>query len=392
MYPDISYILHDLIGTDRDNWLSIFKTFGLFLVLAILVAALILRAELRRRQAISQFSGRREEVTQARRVSPADYLLNGFFGFLIGFKLPYAIANFAALKQDAAEVILSFKGSLIGGILGAALLIAYYVVYDRTQRNKLPGNRVVTVFPADRIGVITTIAAISGVVGAKVFALIEDLPSFFADPVGVFFSGSGLAIYGGLIGGFAGVFWYLRNKDIPVLPVMDAVAPALIVAYGVGRIGCQLSGDGDWGIAAPPVPPSWLLPDWMWSYDFPHNVINEGTETVAGCTDRYCSRLADPRYPTSFYETLMAFTIGGILWVLRKRLTVIPGALFALYLLFNGVERFFIEFVRVNDRYDVLGFQLSQAQIIALLLVVAGMLMGWWTVWRARRGGDIAGA
>ncbi|MGB3546236.1 MAG: hypothetical protein WBA17_04640, partial [Saprospiraceae bacterium] len=80
MYPDISYILHDIIGTDRDNWLSIFKTFGLFLVLAILVAALILKSELRRRQAAGQFSGRREEMTQARRVSPADYLMNSFFG------------------------------------------------------------------------------------------------------------------------------------------------------------------------------------------------------------------------------------------------------------------------------------------------------------------------
>jgi len=85
---------------------------------------------------------------------------------------------------------------------------------------------------------------------------------------------------------------------------------------------------------------------------------------------------------------LMAFAIGGILWALRKRLTDLPGLLFSIYLFLNGVERFFIEFARVNDRYNVLGFELSQAQIIAICFMLAGLIGGWFFVRRARAAGE----
>ena len=94
---------------------------------------------------------------------------------------------------------------------------------------------------------------------------------------------------------------------------------------------------------------------------------------IPGCTVEYCSRLAELHYPTPFYETMMAFTIGGILWGLRKRLTVYPGLLFSIYLFLNGVERFFIEYVRVNDQYEVLGASLTQAQLIAVGFMVGGV-------------------
>ena len=162
------------------------------------------------------------------------------------------------------------------------------------------------------------------------------------------------------------VYLYLRRHKIPALPVMDAVAPALIVAYGVGRIGCQLAGDGDWGTAiAEGIPGGWWLPDWLYGFDYPNNVNNEGVP-IPGCTAIYCRVLPELHYPTPVYETLMAFAIGAILWAARKPLTVFPGLLFCLYLFLNGIERFFIEFVRLNDQYDVLGVSLTQAQIIAV--------------------------
>jgi len=175
----------------------------------------------------------------------------------------------------------------------------------------------------------------------------------------------------------------LARHGIKPVPVLDAVAPALIVAYGVGRMGCQLSGDGDWGIVAKAQPDWWFLPDWVWSFDFPHNVLGRGVP-IPGCELEYCAQLAQGVYPTSIYETVMAFTIGGILWALRKRLTALPGILFCVYLFLNGVERFCIEFVRVNDRYNVLGLELSQAQIIAVCFMLSGLLLGWWFLRRAR--------
>ena len=90
---------------------------------------------------------------------------------------------------------------------------------------------------------------------------------------------SGLTCYWGLICGALGVIWYTRKHKIPLLPLLDVGAPAMMLAYGVGRIGCQLSGDGDWGIVNTYPKPGWMsfLPDWMWSFNFPRNVAHEGT-------------------------------------------------------------------------------------------------------------------
>jgi phosphatidylglycerol:prolipoprotein diacylglycerol transferase len=303
-------------------------------------------------------------------VTTADYVLNGIIGFIFGYKLPYIVANFALFQRDPSGVLLSSQGYFFGGLIGAALYLAYYYNIGRKQVAQQPVA--VDVYPSDRVGPITMRAAIGGLLGAKFFAVIEYWDAFLADPIGQLFSGSGLAIYGGLIGGGLAVYLYLRKHKIPALPIMDAVAPALIIAYGVGRIGCQLAGDGDWGTAITAIPDGWFLPDWLYGYDYPHNVNNEGVP-IPGCTDIYCSVLPELHYPTPVYETLMAFAIGAILWAVRKPFTVFPGLLFCLYLFLNGVERFFIEFVRLNDQYDVLGVSLTQAQIIAIGFMIAGV-------------------
>lgn len=381
MYPDLSYLFNALIGTEPDNWLSIFKTFGFFLLLAFLAAAVLLKADLRRREKIGQLKG--NTVTRVPRgtVTVWDYVFNGLFGFVLGYKIPYVAANFDRFKQDAGDVLLSAEGWWWSGLLGGILLAAYYFYLGSKQPEAKKANY--TVYASDRIGIITMLAAVGGILGAKFFAIIEYLPRFLEDPAGVLLSGDGLAIYGGLIGGAAAVALYARAQNMKLLPLADAVAPGLIVAYGVGRMGCQLSGDGDWGIVAGSEPSWWFLPDWVWSFTFPHNVLRRG-EPIPGCTLKYCNELVQAVYPTSIYEVLMAFSIGAILWGLRKRLTRIPGMLISIYLFLNGVERFFIEFIRVNDRYDVLGFQLSQAQLIAIGFMVAGLAGSWFFKNRAR--------
>ncbi len=374
MYPDLSYLLHDLIGTARDNGFSIVKTFGLFLLLAFIVAAQLLKLELRRRERLGQLRGEKSLRIPGETVTTADYVTNTILGFVLGFKLPYILGNFKAMQLDPSGTLLSMDGFVWTGLVGAVLFFSYYYSIGRRQSGDTE-PRPVTIYPSDRVGPITMVAALGGLLGAKLFAVIEYWDRFLQNPIQELFSGGGLAIYGGLIGGGVAVFLYLRKHKIPVLPVMDAVAPALIVAYGVGRIGCQLSGDGDWGTAIAAIPDGWFLPDWLYGFDYPNNVLNRGVP-IPGCDDQYCSVLPELHYPTPVYETLMAFAIGGILWAVRKPLTVFPAMLFCIYLFFNGVERFFIEYVRLNDQYDFLGFSLTQAQIIALGFMASGLIGG----------------
>jgi phosphatidylglycerol:prolipoprotein diacylglycerol transferase len=380
MYPDLSYVAYKWFGTEPDNWLAIFKTFGLLLVISILVAAWLLYKELKRKQEEGVFKGKKIKVIEGKPASVGEIVGNGLFGFLVGFKLVYLFTHFDEFQRDASDVLLSTKGTLWAGFL-FGLVFAGYKYWEK-NRKKLPKpvEKTHMMYPHDRIGDITIIAAITGIIGAKIFAIIEDLESFFQAPMQTFFSGSGLAIYGGLIGGFLGVFYYLRRHKIPFWQVADAIAPALIISYGIGRIGCQLSGDGDWGIIAAAQPGWWFLPDWLWSFDYPNNVAypsrvlpEEGVVAIEGCNYQYCTKLEPKVYPTPLYETIMALIIGAILWVIRKRV-VVTGSLFALYLILNGMERYLIEFIRVNIEYNVLGIPMTQAQIIAAGMMLAGIL------------------
>ncbi|MDV7390741.1 prolipoprotein diacylglyceryl transferase, partial [Arthrospira platensis SPKY1] len=101
-----------------------------------------------------------------------------------------------------------------------------------------------------------------------------------------------------------------------------------MIAYGIGRLGCHFSGDGDWGIVAAAQPEWWFLPDWLWAYDYPNNVAQDGVP-IEGCEFQYCRRLDPPVYPTPLYETFMAFIIGGFLWLMRRRMPA-AGMLFFL--------------------------------------------------------------
>jgi prolipoprotein diacylglyceryl transferase len=380
MYPDLSYFFHDVFGTQPDNWLSIFKTFGLMLVISILVAAWLFYLEMKRKAEEGLYQPEKVKIMVGRHATPWEIASNAIFGFILGFKLLYIFQNFAEFKSNAAEVILSGKGNFLAGLLLAAIFAGLRWWEKKKEALPKPKEKTLDIYPHDRIGDITIIAALTGILGAKIFSILEEPGNFFADPIGTFFSGSGLTIYGGLIAGFLGVTYYLRRHKIPFWHTADAVAPALIISYGIGRIGCQLAGDGDWGIVAAPQPSWWFFPDWLWAYDYPMNVNREGIP-IEGCQFLYCNRLENPVYPTPLYETVFALLIGGILWLLRKRIKI-PGFLFFLYLTLNGFERFWIEKIRVNVRYEWMPFQPTQAEFVAVILFLIGVIGMVW-LWRS---------
>lgn len=125
-----------------------------------------------------------------------------------------------------------------------------------------------------------------------------------------------------------------------------------------------------------------FLPDWAWAFDYPRNVLNDGIP-IDGCIGHYCSHLATPVFPTPLYEVVASLIIFGILWLLRKRISI-PGMIFFIYCMLNGIERFFIEKIRVNETMHVLGMEASQAEIISTLVFALGII-GALILWQRSR-------
>jgi prolipoprotein diacylglyceryltransferase len=167
---------------------------------------------------------------------------------------------------------------------------------------------------------------------------------------------------------------FAYRKNISIKHLCDAAAPALMIAYAIGRMGCQLSGDGDWGIDNLNPKPEVLafLPDWFWSYNYPHNVLGEGIP-IPGCEGQHCAQLPNPVYPTPLYEAIVCIAMALILWFSRKKFKT-PGVFFFTYLILNGVERFSIEKIRVNTTYKLFGYAITQAEIISFIFILMGIV------------------
>lgn len=271
------------------------------------------------------------------------------------------------------------------------------------------------VYPHQRIGELIMIALLAGLVGAKVFNALESWDDFTRDPLGNLLSGSGLTFYGGLLLSSIVMLWYLKKHHIAILPFCDAIAPSLMLAYGIGRLGCHFAGDGDWGIfnsayisasdgtlhqgslaqyhqaiaSAPDyiassfhsygqiphfslVAPSGI-PRWMVAMNYPHNIAGEGIP-IAGCAQTYCEVLPVGVFPTALYEAVICCALFGILWMLRKRFTA-PLRLFGAYLVMNGLERFLVEKIRVDYQYDWGWLHPTQAEIISTVLILLGCFL-----------------
>ncbi|MFN8160284.1 MAG: prolipoprotein diacylglyceryl transferase [Solirubrobacterales bacterium] len=199
-------------------------------------------------------------------------------------------------------------------------------------------------------------ALVGGVVGSRIYYVVENYDEVRHDLIGNLFSGSGLVWYGGAIGGAIAVILWARYRGFLNLVLLDVCAPALAIGYAIGRCGCQLSGDGDYGKA-------W---DGPWAMAYPDGTVPT-TQTV---------------HPTPVYETVAMSFCALLLWQLRDRYR--KGILFAIYLIYAGAERFLVEFLRRNDR--VLA-GLTQAQLESLAMLVAGVV---WILVVHRRHGTVA--
>ena len=429
MYPNLYYVFKDWFGVEWKA-LGFLNTFGLMVALSFVAAALALTSELKRKEKQGLLLPREESITVGKPASLAELLLNAFVGFIFGYKI-FGLFFSKPDELNAQEYIFSSGGSVLGGLILASLL-AWLKWWDRNkQKLQNPERRVVRIWPHDRVGDIIILALIFGILGAKLFDNLENWDDFIKDPIGRIFSQSGLTFYGGLIVAAIAVCWYAFKKGIKIKHLVDAAAPALMIAYAVGRIGCQVSGDGDWGIfnsayisdsygktyVANPgdfekklsqnasyfiegkaidsagtsvyvtdryygtlnnVPHKYLkgpnfLPNWFFAYSFPQNVNKDGIK-IPGNMDEHNRVLPQPVFPTSLYETIICGLLFLFMWGIRRKIKT-PLVMFSIYLILNGTERFIIEMMRVNKTYSVFGWQLTQAEIIALLLVLGGIVL-----------------
>jgi phosphatidylglycerol---prolipoprotein diacylglyceryl transferase len=209
--------------------------------------------------------------------------------------------------------------------------------------------------PVDWAYEIVVAAVVGGLIGARAYYLIQNHSSLHGSLIGNVFGGSGLVWYGGLAGGTIAVLLWARWRGFLSLQLVDIAGPGLALGYAIGRIGCQVSGDGDYG------KPSHL----PWAMGYPHGT----TPTPPGVTVQ----------PTPIYETVSMGLVAWLLWSWRDRFR--PGVLFALYLVFAGIERFIVEFWRRNNEVAA-GLTAAQLESLALLVIGAVAL-----ILTAQRGG-----
>lgn len=226
-------------------------------------------------------------------------------------------------------------------MVALAMLVSYYVLLLDLRRRGIKADAELFI----------AIPCLAGIVGAKLYHVLESPSELFAHPWSELFSQFGFAWFGGLLAGVGSFVWLARREKIPLLTMMDAGSPAAALGYGIGRIGCFLSGDGDYG-----VPTS--LP---WGMSFPNGLVPT----------------AERVHPTPVYELIVACMIAWILWRMgAKQIAaagrISPGTVFAAYLVLTGSARFLVEFIRINPR-SFLG--MTNAQAASLASIVAGALL-----------------
>jgi phosphatidylglycerol:prolipoprotein diacylglycerol transferase len=395
MYPRVSDFLREVFGWDVA--LPI-QSYGFFVALGFLVGIWILVKEMKRKERQGLMVPSDKKILVGAPAKPRELIISGLIGFIIGYKLLDIVLRYSVFVDDPQGFILSGDGHFLGGLLGAGISI--FFSWRDKQKKKLDKPRWETkqVWPHELAGNILVIAGVVGLLGAKIFHNLENWDELVADPWEALLSFSGLSFLGGLLIGGAAIIWYANKKNIGVVHLADAAAVVMPIGYAIGRLGCQVSGDGCWGVyneafADPGMipaaamelghvasfsPPSWLgfLPDWLWAYNYPHNIINEGV-LIPGCEGSAwanCHVLAAPVFPTPFYETMMMLLVFAVLFSLRKRIRI-PGFMFVLYFILAGIERFLIEKIRVNNLYKIGDFEFTQAEAISTFMVVTGIVL-----------------
>jgi len=418
MYPNLYYFFKDVFGLELKGLVFI-NSFGFFVAIAFIVGAIVLTSEMKRKESLGLLSFQEAEILVGKGPNWSEVLLNGFFGFLIGFKLIGGFLETEPVLNDPPGYLLSGRGSVLAGLLLAAIFGGFKFWQGQKQKLAKPEKRKIRIWPHDRVGDIIILAAIFGFAGAKVFHNLENWDDFIKAPGSALFSAGGFTFYGGLICATVAIVYFAKKHKIGLWHLADTFGPAMMIAYAVGRIGCQVSGDGDWGVpnsayiadsnakvvladsagfknaiannlayykdefktlgtinSAADVPhlsvkaPGWL-PDWFVAYSYPHNVNEVGIKLANSKDEKYNTYLPAPVFPTPFYETIACTLLFLVLWGIRKKIKA-AGVIAGIYLIFNGVERFLVEKIRVNTHYDIWGHP-TQAEIISLFLVLAGI-------------------
>lgn len=241
-----------------------------------------------------------------------------------------------------------FSIGTFGIMLWLAAVCACWVLHRNFRRWKID---------ADAIGIVA-ISTVIGVIGAKLWHVLETPQLLMQDPAGLLFDRAGFAWFGGLVAGIIALLWQGRSTGLSKLGMLDLAAPAAAVGYGVGRLGCLTSGDGDYGIPT-------SLP---WGMSFPNGLVPT-TQRV---------------HPTPIYELVAALVIAWILWRRGSPEAARPaGEITGDYLILSGVARFLVEFIRINPR---IYWGMSNAQVASIGSVIAGIAL---VIWSQRVGKQV---
>ncbi len=252
-----------------------------------------------------------------------------------------------------------------GLMLATGFIVASALMTKEYRRRKLDPNLA---------GTITLIALVAGVAGSKILYLLEHWNQFVADPAGLAFSPGGLSFFGGFLLATASIYLYARSKKISFLTIADGTSPGLMLGYGIARLGCHFSGDGDYGFPT----------DLPWGTNYSHGTFppSEAFRNFPEITSRFPNGIVPNDtlcHPTPVYELLLCILFFSILWRYRTVIST-NGKLFMLYLILAGAERFLVEFLRINPRIFM---GLSEYQLAAAGIFIVGII-GWTTMGRQR--------
>ncbi len=363
MFPFLSDLLKYLFGVEGAVPIP---TFGFFVAMAFVLAYFCFRSEFKRKEAEGVIKAVSLQKGSAG-IPFLKYVESAVLGFILGFKVLYAFSHRPLFFEDPLGFMGSLQGNLLAGLLMSLLFTVFSYRYGGMEEKEY-------IHPNELMPKLIFWAAVWGFLGAKTFNYLENIPKYSSYTFGDFLKYSGLTFLGGLIFGAISYLYIGYKHKMRLIDLADIGSPGMLVAYGVGRIGCHLSGDGDWGIVNNVSKPFELLPDWLWASRFPHNILNQG-EFIKGCTGDHCFALFQSVFPTSLYESIIILSCFLILWINRRKITR-PGEMFFYYLLIVGLERFLIEFIKVNYKYRILALQLSEAQLVSLLfLVLSGICL-----------------